>query len=254
MRIALLADIHSNVIALNAVLADIDARGGADTYWVLGDLVGLGPDPVGVLERLKQLPDLRLVRGNHDRYVATGERPFPTAADAAADPALIPRLVEMNSGFAWTQGMVTAAGHRAWLTQLPLTLRCTLPDGTRVLGVHASLQGDEDPAIEPATADDALQTLFAGAGADLIVGGHSHRPVDRTIAGVRYVNPGAVSNVPPPDLHAGYALLDAHPATHTLSYHRVGYDRQAAIDQLYAHGVPNADFVAAILRHGEWRL
>ena len=253
MRIALLADIHANSIALDAVLTDLDARGGADAYWVLGDLVGLGPDPVGVLARLGRLPNLRLVRGNNDRYVATGERPFPSAADAAADPALIPRLVEMNSGFAWTQGLVSAAGQLDWLAALPLTQRQTLLDGTRLLGVHASLDGDEDPGIEPDIGDATLATLFAGAAADLIAGGHTHRPVDRTVNGVRYVNPGAVANAPPPDLRAGYALLAADVDGYALSHYRIDYDRQAAIDQLYARRCPNADFVAAILQ-GEWRL
>ena len=75
MRIALLSDIHGNSIALDAVLTDIEQRGGVDEHWVLGDIVALGPDPVGVLERLTVLPADVFVRGNTDRYVVTGERP-----------------------------------------------------------------------------------------------------------------------------------------------------------------------------------
>ena len=52
MRIALLADIHGNDVALQSVLADIERRGGADAYWVLGDLAAIGHAPIKTLERL----------------------------------------------------------------------------------------------------------------------------------------------------------------------------------------------------------
>src|SRR3954469_17804445 len=110
MKIALISDIHGNSIALDAVLTDIERLGGVDTYWVLGDLVALGPNPIGVLERLSALPNVRCTRGNTDRYVITGERPPPSQADAQCHPELLPILAEVASTFAWTQGMITAAG------------------------------------------------------------------------------------------------------------------------------------------------
>jgi len=68
MRIALFSDIHGNSIALDAVLQDIQKQGGVDAYWILGDLVAIGPDPVGVLDRLTSLENTRFIRGNGDRY------------------------------------------------------------------------------------------------------------------------------------------------------------------------------------------
>ena len=82
MKIALRSDIHGNSVALDAVLADIQAAGGVDDYWILRDLVALGPDPVGVLERVRGLPQVCVTRGNPDRYVAFGDRPDPTIAEA----------------------------------------------------------------------------------------------------------------------------------------------------------------------------
>jgi predicted phosphodiesterase len=58
MRVALLSDIHGNSIALESVLTDIAGQGGANAYWILGDLVALGPDPIGVLEQLSALSRL----------------------------------------------------------------------------------------------------------------------------------------------------------------------------------------------------
>src|SRR5690349_11048368 len=104
MRIALLSDIHGNLIALDAVLADIQAQGGVDAFWLLGDLVAIGPQPVCVLERIAQLPNMCAVRGNTDRYAMTLDRPGPTAAEVMADPDLLPTFAEVAHTFAWTQG------------------------------------------------------------------------------------------------------------------------------------------------------
>ncbi len=79
MKNALLSDIHGNSVELDAVLEDIKSQGDVDAYWILGDLVAIGPDPVGVLQRLSILPNARFIRGNTDRYVVTGDRPHPHA-------------------------------------------------------------------------------------------------------------------------------------------------------------------------------
>lgn len=104
MRIALLSDIHGNSIALDAVLADIQTNGGVDEYWILGDLCAIGHDPVGVLERVAQLPNVRFVRGNTDRYTVTGALPNPTFAEVAKDASLIPKFAEWRG---------VSPGHRA---------------------------------------------------------------------------------------------------------------------------------------------
>jgi len=100
MRLALLSDIHSNPIALDAVLTDIQVQGGVDAYWVLGDVAALGYDPVTVIERLVALPDVCFVHGNTDRYVVAGERPPPTVEDVQADPGLFPLLIGIAQSLA----------------------------------------------------------------------------------------------------------------------------------------------------------
>ncbi|MGZ3644767.1 MAG: metallophosphoesterase family protein, partial [Ktedonobacteraceae bacterium] len=160
MRIALISDIHGNLLALEAVLADIAAQGGVDAYWILGDFSSLGYNPVGVLERVTQLPDALFSRGNHDRYTVTGERPGPTLEQARAQPKLIPLMLAMATNLAWTQGQIRASGWWSWLEDLPLELRLTLPDGTRMLGVHAAPGLDDGPGIIPLLNDDELRALL----------------------------------------------------------------------------------------------
>lgn len=246
MRIAILADIHGNSIALDAVLEDIDNFGSVDAYWVLGDLVALGPDPIGVMQRLQSLKSLQMIRGNTDRYVTSGDRPSPSMDEARQNPVLLPTLVEVAGTFAWTQGMVTAGGWLPTLAELPLELRVDLPDGTRLLGVHASPGKDDDMGVGPQTNDKEIETLFAGCDAGLVCLGHTHQPVDRHWRGIHIVNPGAVSLSLTADRNASYVLLEATEKGYTIQHRSVQYDRAAVIDQLHRLQHPGKGF---LIRH-----
>ncbi|HYX51291.1 MAG TPA: metallophosphoesterase family protein, partial [Ktedonobacteraceae bacterium] len=243
MRFALLSDIHGNLVALEAVLADIATQGGVDAYWILGDFSSLGYDPVGVLERVTQLPNAVFSRGNHDRYTVTGERPGPTLEQAQAKPKLMPFLLAMASNLAWTQGQIRASGWWNWLEDLPLELRLTLPDGTHMIGVHAAPGLDDGPGIIPLLSDAELRALLAPAEADLVIVGHTHVPLDRTIDQVRVVNLGSVSNPMRSRLEASYALLEADSSGYKLQMRYVDYDRQAVIDELQRVKHPTVEFL-----------
>jgi predicted phosphodiesterase len=246
MRLALLSDIHGNPIALDAVLADVRTRGDADGFWVLGDLVAIGYDPIEVLERLVALPGVRIARGNTDRYVVTGDRPPPTVGAVQTDPSLVPRALEVAHSFAWTQGYVTAAGWLDWLAELPLELRVTLPDGTRLLGVHAAPGEDDGTGVHPGLDERELRALVADCNADLVCVGHVHWPSERRCGGIRIVNLGSVSNPLPPDLRASYVLLEADSSGYRLEHRRVDYDRQAVIEAIRRSRHPAGEF---IVRH-----
>ncbi len=220
MRIALLSDIHGNPIALDAVLADVKAQGDVDAHWILGDLAAIGYDPVGALERLAELPNARFVRGNTDRYVVTGERPRPTFAAVESDPRLLPLLVDVAQSFAWTQGAITATGWLEWLAALPFEQRAVLPDGARLLGIHAS-PGSDERGVHPGLSDAELKSLLADCAADLVCVGHTHWPMDLRVDGVRVVNLGSVSNPLPPDLRASYVILDADASGYRVQHRLV---------------------------------
>ena len=248
MRIALLSDIHGNTLALEAVLADIATQGNVDAYWILGDFSSLGSDPVGVLSRVTRLPNAVFLRGNHDRYTITGERPGPTLEEAQRQPQLMPLLLAMATNLAWTQGQIRASGWWHWFEQLSLEQRLTLPDGTRMLGVHAAPGTDDGPGITPLLSDDQLHALLAPAQADLVVVGHTHVPLDRTIGHVQVYNLGSVSNPMRAQLEASYALLDAEISGYQIQRRYVEYDREAAIEQLRRVKHPTVGFLAKMLR------
>ena len=247
MRVALLADIHGNSLALDAVLADIAAQGVSE-YWILGDIVALGPDPVGVLERLSTLENCHFIRGNTDRYVVSADRPGPFAADIRGDGEMLRVFAEVAGTFAWTQGAITTAGWFDWLSQLPLEFDLSLPDGTQALGVHAAPGSDDGPGIDKDLSDEEIRGLLTGCSADLVCVGHTHQPIDRMVDGWHILNPGSISNPRPPDLRASYAILDAASDGYRVQHRQVEYDRERVVSQLQALKHPGADFIIKHMR------
>lgn len=246
MRIALLSDIHGNAIALEAVLTDIEAQGAVDEYWVLGDLVALGPQPVAVLQRLHALPNVRLTRGNTDVYIATGERPPPFSADVMADIKRLPIFEEVAQTMAWTQGALAVTGWLPFLDELALEQRRTLPDGTRLLGVHASPGQDSGPGIRPDYPQAELTARIAGCEAELLCVGHTHWPMNIRLGATHVMNLGSVSNPQTPDLCAWYALLEADATGYRIQHRQAVYDRAAVIQALQDVRHPAQGF---IIRH-----
>ena len=245
MRLGIVSDVHGNDVALRAVLADA-ANCQVDRWWVLGDLVLSGPRPVETLELLRSLPGVEMLRGNTDRYVLTGEQPPPhaTAADAIRSVELVERYGLMAAGIGWTRGALTQAGLLGALTELPGRLRLSLPDGTRLLGVHASPAADSGRGISPDISDSELGPLLAGCDADLVIGGHTHRAVDRMVNGIRAVNPGS-TGIPLRPGQADWLLLDSNGLK--VELRSVPFDVDAVVRDLRARLHPNAEFLEAVL-------
>jgi putative phosphoesterase len=243
MRIALLADIHGNDLALQAVLEEIENNGGVDGYWILGDLVAIGHAPIKVLEMLQGLPHAHFVRGNTDRYVCSGDRPGPTTEDVMADHDLLAQRIEIEGDLCWTQGAVTAAGWLDWLSELPLEYRTKLPDNTRVLCVHASPGQDGGSGIRTGMAEKEVEALISGCQADLICVGHTHRPFNIKINDQRIINPGSVSNPVGRDVRACYAILDASKNGWDIKFYRAAYDYGRVLDLFERVNHPAKDFI-----------
>ena len=117
-----------------------------------------------------------------------------------------------------------------------------------MLGVHASPGQDDGPGLRPDLAETKWECLLAGCHADLVCVGHTHLPLDRTVSGIRVVNPGCVSNPIPPDLRAGYAVLEAGPSGYQVEHRQVDYDREAIVESLQRLRHPGATFIIQHLR------
>jgi putative phosphoesterase len=240
MKIAVLSDIHGNVLALEAVLADLEQQGGADHIIVTGDIVAYGPTPNEVFAILRGLPHAQFLLGNTDRYLL--EKTYPsTGGDEWKDKLLL--------SFRWTaEHMEARALH--FLGSLPLSL--TIRQGNwRLLAVHGSPRSDEE-GITAATGDGDFDTMGVDpAAVDLLVCGHTHVPLDRTIKGVRVVNVGSVGLPFDGDPRPCYALVSVTRGEQTsleVVLRRVAYDVEEVVEQFYAADHPAADISAYNLR------
>ena len=186
-RVAALYDVHGNLPALEAVLAEIDAT---DVIVAGGDVVG-GAFPAETVERLRGLGErVRWLRGNAERELVE----LPPPREAGPPPGELERL-------------------RAALTEEQLEFLYALPERVEldldglghVLFCHAVPQNDLD-IVTPLTPEERLARIVEGVGADVVVAGHTHIQDDRRVGGVRWVNAGSVG-MPYEDAPGAYWAL-----------------------------------------------
>jgi predicted phosphodiesterase len=248
MRIALLADIHGNLPALEAVLSHLEAEGAADEIWVLGDLAVFCPYPVQVLERLAALPSARFAQGNTDRYLVTGRRPPQIGiGDESTWEKLPAFLEERDANFRWTVEQLSYDWH-SFLRELPVEQRVDIPGYGSVLAVHASPLGDEVGIWED-TADEELAEMIHGIDARLLVCGHTHHQLGRWLDDrIWVVNGGSVGLPLDGDQGAAYAILDFEGGNCWASFRRAEYDVDGVIARLEEVEHPARDWVGTRLR------
>ena len=232
MRALVLSDIHSNLEALDAVLAHSALHNGFDCIWSLGDIVGYGPDPSDCLQRLRGY-DLVSVAGNHD-YAAAGvidASDFNGAAFAA---------------IRWTAAQLNSE-EKEFLSNLP-----TVSSQPPFTLVHGSLRA---PIVEYLLHPSQAQATFDLLETPYCFVGHSHQPfICRESApapvffplqrdeptqldqGRCIINPGSVGQPRDRDIRASYAIFDSHgPA---IEHYRVEYDIMATQTKMREAGLP----------------
>ena len=226
MRVALLSDVHANLVALEAVLSEL---GPVDAIWVMGDTVGYGPDPADVIALLRERGAV-LVAGNHDLAVATGKG-LDVFNAIAAEAAMM---------------------HRAWLGAEERDFLAALPTVERIADatlVHGSLR---DPVWEYVwDARGALASLVLAESA-LSCNGHTHVPAvfqldgERvtgtlgrgvvTLSGRALVNPGSVGQPRDRDPRSAWAVLDTE--GRTVEFMRTAYDIAETQRRIRDRGLP----------------
>jgi predicted phosphodiesterase len=232
MRYAIIADIHANLAALTAVMADIERKDGVDEIWCLGDVVGYGPDPCQCIELLNRYNHI-CVAGNHD-WAAVGKVSLsyfnPMAADACR----------------WTTKQLSQDDVR-YLENLPLTV-----DKGDFLIVHGS---PAEPVMEYVISTSIAARNFSLFKSSYCLVGHTHVPAafkeeNGTCKAIRLspgvglvlgtgrmiVNPGAVGQPRDGDPQAAYAIYDSE--SHILRPYRLAYDISATQDRIMQAGLP----------------
>lgn len=247
MRYALISDIHANLPALEAVLGDIEARADIGAVYHLGDLVGYGPWPNEVVDRL-MVSGVHGVAGNYDSTVAMDA---PHCGCRYEDP----RQEKLShESFAWTLGHVSAQTRRR-LASLPFRI------DLRPLGGHASgptlvlVHGNHalnTVYVHATRSDDFLAAMGSSLGTrvgDVVCFGHTHIPWRREVGGVEFVNTGSVGRPRDGDPRAGYTLVEIGASGVTVEHLRVTYDVEAAARAIEGSELPG-DFAEQLRRGG----
>jgi putative phosphoesterase len=238
MRIAIISDVHGNISALDAVLADLRTREVAAVY-CLGDLVGYAAHPNEVTDRIRA-EGIPTVMGNYDDGVGFERDECGCAYTNPVDKAL------GNESLAWTKATVTP-DNGAFLRTLVSEIRFEA-DGRRVLLVHGSPRRINEYLFEDRPIA-SFQRLAASSQADIIVFGHTHRPYTKLVDGVLFVNAGSVGKPKDGDWRAGYVILDPSSDAHPVESIRLPYDVGAAAAAIRASALPDR-FAADIERGG----
>jgi putative phosphoesterase len=212
VHVAALYDVHGNLPALEAVLAEVEAEG-VDQIVFGGDVASGPPLPRETVELVRSLANARCIRGNADRL---------HDPQFAGDP-----------GLEWLLALLDEE-QVEWLVNLPFS---TVLDGT--LYVHATPQDDES-VITELTSDERLAGLLAGVEERRVVAGHTHMQLERRIGDVLFVNAGSVGRPYEGRPGAYWALLDGD----TVELRRTDYDLERAADHVRASGHPMAETLA----------
>ena len=226
MKIAALYDIHGNLPALEATLADV--RAARVDHIVIGGDVVPGPMPREALEMLRALDrPTQFIRGNGDRVVLTQR--------AGGDISEVPDA--FRDVIRWTAEQVDEPT-ADWMATWPMTLRLSIPRLGDVLFCHATPRNDTD-IFTKLTPEEQLMPFFAGLDAAVVVCGHTHMQFDRTVGPTRVVNAGSVG-MPFQPPGAYWLLIDEE-----LQLKHTTYDVAACAEMVRRTSYPQAaDFAA----------
>jgi putative phosphoesterase len=231
MRIAVLSDIHGNLLGLDACLADLESQGGADAIVAAGDFCVDGPKPKKVLQRLDEI-GASCIRGNTDRYLYDETEEFE-----ATDGAQI----------AWTRREI-GEHWLGWIQQLPFAMRIG-EDENQLLIVHASPRKD-DEHIWPDAVESDLQSIVGDEQATAIAFGHLHIPYVRYWRGKLLVNVSSAGLPKDGDARACYAIFTERDGGWEVKHRRVPFDVKRVATQLADCGIPgSAELIATLRRH-----
>jgi predicted phosphodiesterase len=235
MKVAIVSDIHGNLRAFEAVLADL-RQVAPDFVLHGGDLAYGGTHPAEIIDQVRSLgwPG---VRGNTDEMLWAPESLDDFAASAPKLARLLGILREMipptlasigRERLRWLQGFPVQYSHEV----------CTL--------VHAS-PNDLWRAPMPNASDD-LQSTYASLRARIVIYGHIHRPFIRRLSAMTVANTGSVSQSYDGDRRASYLVIDGE----SVTIRRVEYDVEKEAKELSRSGLPHAEWLSRILLAGQY--
>ena len=227
MRLAVISDIHANIVALEAVLKECGARG-VEGILSLGDLVGHGPRPNEVVARVKA-HGISGIAGNYDLAVCHVD-----AARGAAEYLKSPISEAAMQTYLWTREK-TSLESLEYLAGLPASL-CIDEGEISFQFVHGSPAAPNE-YLYPQGGEERLEKLLSDANVDVLVAGHTHLPMARRVGERLVLNPGSVGRPKDGDPRASFIVLDTENGLR-VEHIRVIFDVESVVKDCVISGLP----------------
>lgn len=244
MRLAVLSDIHGNALALEAVLADLKAQGGADHTWILGDIVATLSRPIETMQILRQMkadnPEtVEIIGGNVDRYVVMGERRKapPSNTEEWAKFAEFTRAREADCTF--VSERLSWEDAEFIQKSIGRELAMEVPGYGWVIGFHGA-PGRDEANLYPDTPDHEILDALLDSAGRLAFGGHTHMAMDRDLGLWHVVNDGSVGMPFDGDPRPSYVIATFVGDSVQIDTRRIEYNLEMACQDLVAQGHPRA--------------
>ncbi|WP_312339000.1 metallophosphoesterase family protein [Sphingobacterium sp.] len=232
IQLAIISDIHANIIALDAVLADISKRGITQIY-CLGDLADFAPWGNEVIARIQEKNILCLL-GNHDQRIAFDEAIIPLPHHDAQET--LNREIAIN-----LSKKEISAPHKKWLATLPYNIELTFKIGKslrKILLVHASLQSN-DEYIHQSTPKADLSAQLKKRAIDILVMGHTHHSYVQQSEDILFVNCGSVGRSKEKDRKATYSIITLSKEGVEAQIVKVDYPIIEVAKAIYSSDIPD---------------
>ena len=210
-RLAVLADLHGNLPALEAVLQDL-GQFQVDHVIVVGDVINWGPFSAQVLERITR-QDWAVVRGNAEFYLL--DYNTPRAPSAWNDRSFFPLLP-------WLQRQLNGGWHNV-IAAWPDTLHLRFPDAPPIRVFHGTPRSPQEPIYMLSTSEE-IEAMLAGVDESTVVAAHTHLALERQVGRWYILNPGSVGGPADGDRRASYMLLEGNQAGWQPTFRRVAFD------------------------------
>ncbi len=236
MKIAVISDIHANLIALKTVLEDIKKQN-CDKIFCLGDLAMAGPQPVETVDFIIKQTDWTIIQGNTDKLIVDYSselfenmmNTFPLMAKALREDV-----------------KVLSEDQKEFLRKLPPQKELEI-EGVKILLVHGSPRRNNEDIL-PNLPIEQVEEIIDGVNADLILCGHTHMPAGyQTNTKQTVINDGSVGRPMTEDLKSCYLILDIKDGGFEAEHRLLDYDRQKASSIMRARNFDGADGIADML-------
>lgn len=237
MKIAVLSDVHSNIQALIQVLQDIKQQQ-IDRVYCLGDLVGYGPRPNEVINRIRET-GIPAIMGNYDQGIGYEK------GDCGCAYITQQEVENGEKSIKWTTKQTTTE-NKIFLTKLADKINLQL-NGYRVLMVHGSPRRINEYLYEDRT-QKSISRILAPHPIDILICGHTHKPYHRIIDDVHVINDGSVGKPKDGDPRACYLILHLDTIV-KAEFRRVKYPIEQVCTEMIKAGLP-AEFAKALRTGG----